>query len=75
MKERILLMDANDFTSSYNSQLLAHLEDCVDINQGDKLNFSTRTYFAGEEDIPVIKAFNHYLKFLSRDVDRIIINL
>lgn len=75
MKERILLMEASDFTASYNSQLLAHLEDCQDIVFGNMINFSTHTYFAGEEHIPVIAAFNTYLKFLQRSVDRIIIYL
>ena len=73
--ETILLMNAEDFTSSHNSELLAHLEDCQDVRFGDTLNFPTRIRFAGEHEVPVIRAFNMYLMRLSQSVDRIIISL
>tara|TARA_R110002050_G_scaffold79721_2_gene170414 strand:- start:402 stop:650 length:249 start_codon:yes stop_codon:yes gene_type:complete len=73
--ERILLLDAEDFTSSYNSQLLGYLEDVPGFKVNDTLNFSTRTRIGSQERVPVLEAFNMYLQQLSRDTDRIIITL
>lgn len=74
-RRTILLLNKSDFISQHNDMLLAHLEDVQEINFGSTLNFSTQTYFAGDQEIPVIRAFNNYLRGLSRDVERIIINL
>lgn len=74
-QENILIMNAEDFTSSYTSELLAHLEDVPDLRKGDTLNFPTRTVFRGMENNRVITAFNMYLQRLSHEVDRIIITL
>ena len=68
-------MNAEDFDSSYTSELLAHLEDVPNIHFGDKLNFATNTRFRGTSNPRVITAFNQYLQILSRDVERIIIYL
>ena len=51
VKENILLLDANDFKSSYNSQLLGVLEDCQQINFGTHLNFTTNIRFEGNQNI------------------------
>ena len=72
-KENILLLDANDFTSSYGSQLLGLLEDCEVINFEDHLNFTTDLRFEGTNNI-VIHAFNIYMQQLKREYSRIIIN-
>ncbi len=74
-KRNILIMNAEDFKSSYNSELLAHLEDVPEIRFGDKLNFATNIRFGGMENNRVITAFNHYLQMISSDVERIIIYL
>jgi len=71
----VIIVKAEDMKSSYNSQLLAHLEDIKEIRFGDTINFSTNTRFEGDATIPVIEAFNIYLRRLSRNVSRIIINL
>ena len=73
--ERILLLNAEDFTSSYNSQLLGYLEDVPGFKVNDTLNFSTRTRIGSQQRVPVLEAFNMYLQQLSRDTDRIIITL
>ena len=73
--ERILLLNAEDFTSSYNSQLLGYLEDVPGFKVNDTLNFSTRTRIGSQERVPVLEAFNVYLQQLSRDADRINITL
>ena len=73
--ERILLLNAEDFTSSYNSQLLGYLEEVPGFKVNDTLNFSTRTRIRSQERVPVLEAFNMYLQQLSRDTDRIIITL
>ena len=74
VKENILLLDANDFTSSYNSELLGALEDCQQINFGTHLNFSTNIRFEGNQNSRVIQAFNIYVQQLRREYSRIIIN-
>jgi hypothetical protein len=74
VKENILLLDANDFTSNYNSQLLGELEDCKQINFGTYLNFSTNIRFEGNQNSRVIQAFNIYVQQLRREYSRIIIN-
>ena len=75
VRENILLLDANDFTSNYNSELLGALEDCQAINFGTHLNFPTNIRFEGNSNGVVIQAFNIYLQqLLSREYSRIIIN-
>jgi hypothetical protein len=74
VKENILLLDASDFTSSYNSQLLGVLEDCQQINFGTHLNFTTNIRFEGNGNNRVVQAFNIYLQQLRREYSRIIIN-
>ena len=74
-RRTILLLNEDDFISKHNSELLGHLMDVQEINFGSTINFSTQTYFAGDNEIPVIQAFNNYLRGLRRDVERIIINL
>jgi hypothetical protein len=75
VKENILLLDANDFTSSYNSELLGVLEDCQQINFGTHLNFTTNIRFEGNgNNNRVVQAFNIYLQQLRREYSRIIIN-
>lgn len=71
-KETILLVDAEEFTYNYTSELLATLEGCQQINFGDHLNFSTNIRFEGEQQSRVIFAFNQIVQRLG--VDRIIIN-
>ena len=60
--ERILLLNAEDFTSSYNSQLLSYLEDVPGFKVNNTLNFSTRTMIGSQERVPVLEAFNIYLQ-------------
>jgi hypothetical protein len=74
VKENILLLDAVDFTSNYNSQLLGALEDCQQINFGTHINFSTNIRFEGNTNNIVIQAFNIYVQQLRREHSRIIIN-
>ena len=74
IRESILLLDADVFTSSYNSELLGMLEDCESINFGTYLNFSTNLRFEGDSNSRIIQAFNIYLQRLRREYSRIIIN-
>lgn len=71
----ILIINGEDMTSYYNSELLANLENCKDIRYGDTINFSTNTRFESPNNPKVMDAFNIYLRFLNTTVDRIIINL
>jgi hypothetical protein len=70
----ILIVEGSDMLSYHNAELLAHLTDCQDIKFGDTLNFSTNTRFEGTGS-RAVEAFNIYLRFLSKSVERIIINL
>ena len=74
--EVILMLDARDFTSSYNSELLAHLEDCPSINFGSYLMFSPAIVFENNNGATpkVLQAFNFYLRYLRMTCTRIVIN-
>ena len=73
--KNILLINGDDMTSYYNSELLANLEGCQNIRFGNTINFSTHTRFESQNNPKVMVAFNLYLKFLSKTVERIIITL
>lgn len=74
--EVILMLDAKDFTSSYGSELLGHLEDCPDINFGSYLMFRTDLVFESMNGaVPkVMQAFNVYLRQLRTSCTRIMID-
>jgi len=74
--EVILVLDAEDFTSSYNSELLGHLEDCPSINFGSYLMFRTDLVFENDNGAPpkVLQAFNFYLRQLRASCTRVMIN-
>ena len=73
--ERILLMHAEEFESSYTSELLAYLEDVPNFKVNNTLNFSTNIRIGSQEQIKVLHAFNIYMQYLSQSIDRIIITL